>query len=228
LVDDEGNDKMLLRNPANYKAGFWTTFTYDGQPHIISSTEPMNRMTIKAEKEIGSAKILTGYSHHGCNPLVQFEDLLWSKNRPVLLWAHSVKNCGRHPFEDLKTYLLMDFDIGGPKSYKDDMGRYDTSTGLMTVWDDSPLFVQLSGRPMPSAGEVSTPVKLVIDEKRRDLGGHIEMGPRDIVVGIQWNFGDITVSEKVTADVIIASALSLDEVGRLVPEAWGFYDRKMR
>ena len=185
-------------------------------------------MTVTAEAGIGTAKISTKYSHHGCNPLLEFTDSLWSKNKPMLLWRHTIENSGRMAIEDVKTYLLMDFDIGGPNSYKDDNGQYDPTNGVMTVWDENLLFVQLTGNPKPSAGEVSTPVKLVVDETGRDLGKYLEMGPRDIVVGLQWDVGNIGIGEIATVDVSIVSALSLDEVRDLTQEAWNLYDRKMR
>ncbi|MFW9918232.1 MAG: hypothetical protein ACFFED_01420 [Candidatus Thorarchaeota archaeon] len=228
MIDPKGHDRLLLRNPANYKAGFWTTFVYDSQPHAISSTEPMNRMNVTSETGIGTVKISAGYNHHGCKPLIELTDSLWSKNKPMLFWRHSIKNTGRMAFEDVKAYLLMDFDIGGPNSYKDDSGQYDPEKGIMTVWDENHLFVQLTGNPKPSAGEVSTPVKLVIDETRRDLGKHLEMGPRDIVIGLQWNLGNIDLGEIATVDVALVSAVSLDEVRDLTQDAWSLFDRKMR
>lgn len=188
----------------------------------------MNRMNVTSETGIGTVKISAGYNHHGCKPLIELTDSLWSKNKPMLFWRHSIKNTGRMAFEDVKAYLLMDFDIGGPNSYKDDSGQYDPEKGIMTVWDENHLFVQLTGNPKPSAGEVSTPVKLVIDETRRDLGKHLEMGPRDIVIGLQWNLGNIDLGEIATVDVALVSAVSLDEVRDLTQDAWSLFDRKMR
>jgi len=228
LIDLKGQDRLLLRNPANYKAGFWTTFVYDSRPHVISSTEPMNRMIVTSEKAVGDVKITAGYNHYGCKPLIEFTDRLWSKNKPMLFWRHSIRNTGRMTFEDVKAYLLMDFDIGGPNSYKDDCGRYDSERGTMTLWDDSLLFVQITGNPVPTIGEVSTPVKMVVDETRRDLGKYLEMGPRDIVAGLQWNLGNLDVDQRVTVDVALVSALSLDEVKDLTQDAWSLFDRKMQ
>jgi len=185
-------------------------------------------MSVSLKQEAGAVMIVSEYSHHGCTPLVVARDKLWSKNKPLLFWRHSLTNNGRMPLEDTRAYLLMDFDIGGPKSYKDDMGRYDPELGIMTIWDENPLFVQLAGRPKPSAGEVSTPVKLMIDETRRDLGKYLEMGPRDIVVGLQWNLGDLDIGETTTIDVVLSSADNLEEVNDLTENAWGLYDRKMR
>lgn len=228
MIDLKGQDRLLLRNPANYKAGFWTTLVYDNQPHAISSTEPMNRMTVNAEEEIGRLEVRSGYNYFGCNPLIELIDTLWSKNKPLLFWRRSIRNACDEVFEDVKTYLLMDFDIGGPNSYKDDSARFDPEKRTMTVWDENLLFVQLTGKPIPSSGEVSSPVKLVVDETNRDIGKFLEMGPRDIMVGLQWDLGNIDCGETATVDMALVSALSLDEVNDLTQEAWSIYDRKMR
>ncbi len=204
------------------------TFVYDGQPHAVGATEPMSKMNVTSESETGTVTVSMGYNHFGCAPLVNLTDTLWSKNKPMLLWRHSIRNSGRMPFEDVRSYLLMDFDIGGPKSYKDDLGKYDPEHGTMTAWDENLLFARLTSRQPPDKGGISTPVKMVVDSTRRDLTDVLEMGPRDIVVGLQCNLGDIDVGESKVIDVALVSAVSLDEVKDLTREAWGLYDRKMR
>ena len=188
----------------------------------------MNKMEIDSEKKPGTLFVKSGYKHGGQNPLVEFEDTLWSRNVPILLWRHKMKNATQWSINDLRMYLLMDFDIGGPKSYKDDLGKYDPSTGQLTIWDDSDLFVQIVSRPSPDSWDVSTPVKLSVDEAHRDLKRNLEMGPRDIVVGLQWNLGDIQPGENASVDVAMASATGLGEVSGLTQDVWDLFDKKIR
>ncbi|MHA1907008.1 MAG: hypothetical protein ACW98Y_06925 [Candidatus Thorarchaeota archaeon] len=185
-------------------------------------------MTIREESEQGKTRILASFHDKGYSPFIELEDTLWSWNKPILLWSHAVRNTTDLVLKDLRTYLVMDFDINGPKSYKDDMGKYDPETGYMTVWDEEHLYVKMSSRPLPDSWDISSPVKMIIDESHRDLKGTLEMGPRDIVVGLQWNLGDIQPGEKAEVDVVIASAEGLGEVRDLMQNAWDLFDKKMQ
>ncbi len=201
---------------------------YDGQPHVINSTEPINKMEITSEKKPGTLFVKSGYRYGGQIPFVEFEDTLWSRNVPILLWRHNARNASEQSISDLRMYLLMDFDIGGPKSYKDDFGKYDPSTGQLTVWDDSDLFVQMVSRPLPDLWDLSSPVKMKVDEARRDLKGALEIGPRDVVVGLQWNIGEIQPGKSASVDVAMTSAIGLGEVSGLTQDVWDLFDKKMR
>ncbi|MFW9907177.1 MAG: hypothetical protein ACFFEF_01270 [Candidatus Thorarchaeota archaeon] len=228
MIDREGYDRLLLRNPSNYKAGFWTTFVFEGRPHAISSTEPASKMVMSAIKEQGSVHITGEYNSRERNPLVRVEDILWSKNVPVLLWRHGVRNTTDQVIKDLRMYLLMDFDLGGPRSYKDDMARYQPETGIMTVWDKTDLFAQIGSMPKPDSWDVSTPVKLTINETIRDLNKNLEIGPRDIVVGLQWNLDDVQPNDKASIDVLLSAGTSLEEVSDSMNGSWNLFDKKMQ
>jgi hypothetical protein len=185
-------------------------------------------MIIEEEAGQGRTRIRASFQDKGYSPLIELEDTLWSWNKPYLFWSHSVRNTTKLELEDLRMYLLMDFDINGPKSYKDDMGRYDSDTGHMTVWDEEHLYVTMSSQPRPDSWDISSPIKMEVDEVRRDLKGTLEMGPQDIVVGLQWNLGNIQPGGIAKVDVTIVSAEGLGEVRDLTQTAWELFDKKMR
>ncbi len=228
MIDQEGYDRLLLRNPANYKAGFWATFIHDGQPHVICSNEPPDRMMSEEFPGKGIARIRSSFQENGYSPFLELEDTIWSWNKPLLFWRHAVRNTTNQEIDDFRMYLLMDFDINGPESYKDDMGRYDPETGHMTVWDENRLYVKMSSRPQPDSWDISSPVKLKVDEIHRDLKRTLEKGPQDIVVGLQWNLGNIQSGESAKVDVAIAAADGLGEVRDLMHVAWDQFDMKMQ
>jgi hypothetical protein len=128
----------------------------------------------------------------------------------------------------MKLYDFMDFDIGGPASYKDDMGVYDQDAGLMLVYDGNPLFAALAARPNPDRWEISTPTKLKISEESQNLLNNLESGPMDVAVGLQWNMGNLTPKSQKTVDIIIASATTLEETKSLIPDGWRLFDKKIR
>ncbi|MGQ4912011.1 MAG: hypothetical protein ACP6KW_07555 [Candidatus Thorarchaeota archaeon] len=154
--------------------------------------------------------------------------MAWSYNTPTLLLRYTTENVSRHPVKDMRVFLLMDFDIGGSASYKDDVGTYDSNTDIITACDDSPLCVAMASRPTSDGHEIAAPIKLKIDVENRDLKCNERLGPQDIVTALQWNLGDIKPGQSRTVDVVIAPGENLGEVKDLIDEAWGLFDKRMQ
>jgi hypothetical protein len=161
-------------------------------------------------------------------PAIRTDINVWSHNKPVMLIRHKTENVTDQPIRRVKLYEFMDFDVGGPASYKDDKGLYDPDTGLMLVYDGNPLLVGIVSRPEPDRWEISAPTKLQVNEEFPDLQNNIELGPADVATGLQWNLGDLDSGESKSIDTIIASATSLEGVKALIPEGWKLFDRKIR
>ncbi len=153
---------------------------------------------------------------------------VWSHNKPIMLIRHRSTNVTNKTIEDLKIYNFMDFDLGGPASYKDDQAVYDPDSGIMRVFDGNPLHVALASRPKPDHWEISPPTKLRINEETRDLKNNLELGPKDVATGLQWNLGNLEPSESKTVDIVLTSATSLEEVKTLIPQGWSLFDKKIR
>jgi hypothetical protein len=153
---------------------------------------------------------------------------VWSHNKPIMLIQHRSTNVTNKTIKDMKIYNFMDFDLGGPASYKDDLAVYDPDSGIMRVYDGNPLHVALASRPMADSWEISPPTKLRIDEDTRDLIGNLELGPKDVATGLQWNLGDLGPSESKSVDIVLTSATSLEEVTTLIPQGWSLFDKKIR
>lgn len=183
------------------------------------------------DQETGDGYLRVVLDHspvEGEKPAARFTIEVWSHNSPVLLMRHTTENVGQHDIEDMKTYLFMDYDVGGPKSYKDDIGVFDEKSDIISVSDDNPLCVAMTSKPKPDGHEIASPVKLGIDVKSRDLKNNLELGPRDIAIGLQWNHGDIKPGESKSIDVVVASAEALDKVRELIVQSWDLFDEKMR
>ncbi|MFX1369865.1 MAG: hypothetical protein ACFFAY_14815 [Promethearchaeota archaeon] len=220
---------MLLRNPADYKGGFWVSCRIDGEVHVTTSTEPEAFAVAKKENLSGLLKLSLDRSEPDLTePYLRFDIDLWSYNKPTLLIRHKTTNVGDLVVEDLKVYHMMDFDIGGPMSYKDDVGLFDVETGLMRVFDTSSIGVALSSRPAPQGWEIAPPTQLRIDPDCRDLRNNREFGPMDIATALQWNLGDLKPDEAKTVDLAIVATASLDELDTLMKEAWKLFKRKVR
>ena len=199
-------------------------------PHTIRSIEDPQVMEVK---NVGKRnKVLRiKLAHKPLKPTEEVLDLtieLWSYNKPIMLVRHTTENVGKNPVQDVRLYNLMDFDIGGPESYKDDIGEYDPGTETLLVWDSSLLSAAIGSKPTPDRWEISSPVKLKVKNDRRDLTINLHLGPKDIATGLQWNLGDLNPGDRKSIDFILVSAASKNDIAGLLSEGWDLYHRKMQ
>lgn len=229
MIDPTGKERLLLKNPADYKGGFWTSYVGDGAVSVVESTEPKSITVETSRKDKGNLRLKLNHTPQDAEaPVVKFDLQFWSYNYPALLVRHSTMNVSSHPIGDLKVYSIFDFDIGGPMSYKDDQGLYDQENGIIMAFDETNLVVAMSSKPKPDGWEISYPLRLKIEEAARDLKKNFEAGPKDIAIALQSNVGDLSPGESGSVDFVIASAQNQDEVRSLIDESWGFFNKKIR
>lgn len=229
LIDPAGKERLLIRNPAEYKSGFWQTYYSDGMFCKASSTENKSFTLESEESAKGILNVSLNHSPLLDGMITTRTDInVWSYNRPIMLIRHRTTNVTSKSIEDLRVYNFMDFDVGGPASYKDDKAVYDPEKGVMIVYDGNPLHVALSSRPKADRWEISKPTKLRVDEDSNDLKNNLRLGPEDVATGLQWNMGNLEPSESKSVDIVMTSAASLKEVKTLTPEGWSLFDKKIR
>lgn len=193
------------------------------------STEEQSYSVKRKEYKQKRFELALEYTPEGHTvPMAMFDIALWTFNRPFLLMRYRTTNISDSPLEDLRVYNLMDFDIGGPPSYRDDMARFDPETGIMRIWDEAPLHVELASKPKPTGWEISPPLKLKVTDTYRDLKNNLELGPRDVAVAVQWNLGTLDKGESKFVDVVISSGISHEDAEALIPKAWELFSKKMR
>jgi hypothetical protein len=219
----------LLRNPADYQGGFWLTYNVDNIVYRVSSTESSTLSLVSHKSQEGELQLVLDHSPiEGDLPKARFEIKVWSHNTPILLVRYTATNLSKKPLGNMKLYCIMDFDIGGPSSYKDDVGTYDPSSDIMFACDDNPLCVAMTSRPKPDAWEISSPMQIRIDEESSDLSKNLKYGPKDIATALQWNLGNLDSGEKHTVNVVLAAGSSSDEVKALLPTVWELFDKKIQ
>jgi len=229
LIDSRGKDRLLLRNPAGYKGGFWQTYYVDEVFCMAASTE--NDAFSMVSEATGKGMLDVTLSHSPLLdgvPAIRIDLQVWSHNKPIMLIRHKTTNVAEQTINDMKLYKFMDFDIGGPASYKDDRGVYNPDTGIMLVYDGNPLLAAIASHPEPDCWEISAPAKLLINEDAPDLRNNLELGPMDVATGLQWNIGSLNQGESKSVDIIIASATSFEEIEALIPEGWKLFSKKIR
>jgi hypothetical protein len=153
---------------------------------------------------------------------------VWSYNTPIMLVRYSATNLSSKPVEDMKLFCIMDLDVGGPSSYKDDVGTYDIGSSIMFACDDNPLCVAMTSRPKPDAWEISSPTQIRIDEESSELSKNLSYGPKDIATALQWNLGNLDSGQARTVDFVLTASESLDGVKVLLPTAWELFGKKIR
>ncbi len=229
LINAEGKEQLLLRNPADYKGGFWLTYLKEGVVHKVSSTESDSIRLVSEESESGKLHIvLNHFPDESTNPTLQLDIEIWSYNSPILMVRYKMTNLSSVLIRDVKLYNVMDFDIGGPTSYKDDVGKYDSELATLFACDETPLCVAITSKPIPDAWEIESPIKLKIDVDRRDLTRNIETGPKDIATALQWNLGDYNPRDTKSVDIVMTAANDLEEAKALIPKSWKQFDKKIQ
>jgi len=220
---------LLLQYPADYKGGFWFTYVVDNIVYKAKSTESSTLSIISQESGKGSLHLVLSHSPSESDLLkVQLDIKVWSHNTPILLVRHSATNLSKIPIEKMKVYYVMDFDVGGPASYKDDVGTYDPDSGIMYAHDDNPLCVAMTSRPKPDAWEISPPTQIRIDEESTDLIKNLKYGPKDIATALQWNLGNLDPGQSSTVDIVLVASDSLEGANTLLPSAWELIKKKIR
>ena len=120
LIDSSGKEQMLLRNPADYRSGFWVSYLLGNECIVAESTEELDIFT-NPRKEIKDDILNITFQHipqQVKKPILQFSLKMWSYNEPIMLIRHTSTNITKSEVKDIKLYYFMDFDIGGPRSYK--------------------------------------------------------------------------------------------------------------
>ncbi len=228
MIDRSGVDRLLLRNPAKFKGGFWLSYIMDDEVHLVESTEPYERMDIIRHEEVDDTqRIVLHTKQKQGNPILELEHHLWSKNKPILLWKLIVKNSSKKVIRDLKGYVIMDCDIGGPRSFKDDFGAFDKKSSSLMLWDDNSLFVNMSARPEPNGWEIAPPLKLKVIRDHRDLQNNEEVGPQDVAGALQWDLGDLQPGESAKIELILTAAEDSDSARALIKDGVALLDKKL-
>ena len=229
MIDANGKEQLFLRNPADTKGGFWLTYLVDGVVHEVSSTERESISIVENTAETGRVRVVLDHKpEESDSPIARFDIEMWSYNAPFMLIRYKVTNLSNKIIEDLRLYNLMDFDVGGPTSYKDDIGVYEEKSGIISACDDNPLCVAMASKPKPDAWEIGSPIKLKATSKNRDLKKNLELGPKDIATGLQWNHGNLEPEETKTVDIVLSCSTNLDEAKALIGDNWELFQKKMR
>ncbi|MBD3405134.1 MAG: hypothetical protein GF411_03240 [Candidatus Lokiarchaeota archaeon] len=161
------------------------------------------------------------------SPILQFEIDVWSYNEPFMLIRHTTRNISDEKIKDFKLYNIMDFDIGGPISYKDDLGSYDKDTGIIKVYDQSSLYVAMTSNPTPSKWDLDRPTSFKL-EANRDLQGRTKLGPQDIATGLQWNWGNLNPTDSKSVDLVLVASKNPQEMDSLFQRAKDMFGKKMQ
>jgi hypothetical protein len=200
----------------------------DGQTYIAQSTEETSLVMESIRQDKQQLRVEMHHSPKVGNPLLNLSIDVWSYNQPVLLMRHTTTNISGSPIKDIRVYNIMDLDVGGPRSYKDDTASFDEKTGTMTIWDDNPLYVMMASRPHPDGWEITPPTHLKVTHDHLDLSKNMELGPRDIACALQWNLDGLKNGESRSIDLVFAAGTRLDEVQDLIPRAWDLFGKKLR
>ncbi len=118
------------------------TYTHEGERFKANSTEPQTITLVEQRTDGERLKVILQHRPSSFKgPKLQLEIEVWSYEEPILLMRYTARNISGSDIEDLGVYEVMDFDVGGPASYKDDIGEFNPSSGTMHVYDQNGIHV---------------------------------------------------------------------------------------
>ena len=218
-----------MKNPHNNQGGFWLSYIHNGRVQFARPIEGKTYSQPRVENTRAGAIIeFEHIPRNAKDPVLSQRISLWSRDRPVLLARYACTNLTQSEIEDLRVYGLMDFDLGGPHSYKDDSGSFDEKTGIANLHDDTPLWVTLASRPRPDRWDITAPTRLRLSRNRRDLQQNSACGPQDVAAGLQWNIGTLLPGESRSIDLVISAGESEDCARAEAARAWEMFAEKIR
>jgi len=222
-------ERLLLKNPHNSQGGFWLSYIHNGKVQFARAIEGETYSQPRVVNTRGGATVEFNHTPRDAEaPVTSLRISLWSLDSPVLLMQHTSTNLTNTEIEDLRVYGLMDFDLGGPHSYKDDSGFVDPETRVATLCDATPLWVTLASRPKPDGWDITAPTRLRLGRSRRDLQQNSACGPQDVAAALQWNLGTLAPGQTVSIDLVMAAGETEDHVRKETARAWEIFAEKIR
>ncbi len=229
LVDEARKECVLLSRPADYKGGFWVTYTVNNTRVVWESMSKDGTRLVSSDSHRGRVDVTlehTPAAHPG--PVFRQEVTAWSYDRPVLLARSRLTNISRDTVRDVKTYFLMDLDLGGYESCRDDTATFDTVSAMVHLSDECPVHVLMASRPRASRWDVGSAIRLAVDRDRPDLGNNSQYGPGDVAAALQWDHGDLGPGTTTMVDVAVTAARTYSGALSAVAEAWELSSRELR
>lgn len=106
---------------------------------------------------------------------------------------------------DLSLYWLMDLDVEGKESYKDNFARYEED--VIYQYHKNGVHAGFCSTVKSSRYECNSPYALRIKSNHLNLSNIISRGPADCSIGLQWDFGQLLPQKVINLPVVFAAGI---------------------
>ena len=210
-VDDTGEHR-LLDNPLKRVNGLWIKCDMNDSRKIIKSCDYWEVVDTTASfAEISGHRIRYRETFLQYDPLrnipLSLNICVYFPKQPFFIIDYTIKNTSKNSsLADVSLYWLIDLDIEGKESYKDNFARYDDDI-VYQYHSRSNVHAGFCSTIKSSRYECNSPYALRIKSHHLNLGNINSRGPDDCSIGLQWDFGQLSPQKTINLPVVFAAGM---------------------
>lgn len=126
---------------------------------------------------------------------------------PFFACRYNLINSTDTTVNDLSLYWLVDLDVEGKESYKDNHARYHEGV-IYQYHGVSNVCAGFCSTITPSKYECNSPYAIRIKPHHLDLTNINSRGPADCAIGMQWDFEQLLPQESIDLPIVFAAGIN--------------------
>ncbi|MFX1466383.1 MAG: hypothetical protein ACFFA5_07920, partial [Promethearchaeota archaeon] len=127
--------------------------------------------------------------------------------QPFFIIDYRLKNTSKElSLADLSLYWLIDLDVEGKESYKDNFARYEDDI-IYQYHSDSNVHAGFCSTIKSSRYECNSPYALRIKSHHLNLSNINSRGPADCSIGLQWDYEQLLPKQIINLPVVFAAGM---------------------
>ncbi|MFX1521823.1 MAG: hypothetical protein ACFFCD_18110 [Promethearchaeota archaeon] len=128
--------------------------------------------------------------------------------QPFFVVAYILKNTSTDShLADLSLYWLIDLDVEGKESYKDNFARYEDD--VIYQYHKNGIHAGFCSTVKSSRYECNSPYALRIKSNHLSLNNIASRGPADCALGLQWDFGRLMPKNVINLPIVFAAGTDM-------------------
>ncbi len=133
---------------------------------------------------------------------------MYFPKQPFFVVDYTLKNTSTDlSLNDLSLYWLIDLDIEGKESYKDNFARYEED--VIYQYHKNGVHAGFCSTVKSSRYECNSPYALRIKSHHLDLNNIASRGPADCSLGLQWDFGLLMPKKVINLPIAFAAGTNV-------------------
>jgi hypothetical protein len=136
--------------------------------------------------------------------------MVYFPRRPFFVVDYTLINTSTvSPLNDVSLYWLMDLDIEGKESYKDDYAEYEEKKDVVIQYHKNGVHAGFCSTVKSSKYECNSPYAIRIKSPQHlNLSNIGTRGPEDCALGLQWDFEQLMPQEQINLPIVFAAGMN--------------------